>query len=49
MNKGKVLSVVVLVINEKIEYHQSINFPQLGYTMRQHGAHLKNMLVVDTG
>ena len=49
MNKGEVLSVVILVTDEIIEHHQSINFPQLGYTMRQHGAHLKNMLVVDTG
>mgnify|MGYP007120086994 CR=1 FL=1 len=48
MNKGEVLSVVILVADEIIEHHQSINFPQLGYTMRQHGAHLKNMLIVDT-
>ena len=49
MNKSEVLSVVILVADEIIEHHQSIDFPQLGHTMRQHGAHLKNMLVVDTG
>ena len=49
MNKSEVLSVVILVADEIIEHHQSIDFPQFGYAMRQHGAHLKNMLVVDTG
>lgn len=48
-NKDEIFNKIVVVANERIENHQSIEFSQLGYTMYQHNIRLKNLYIIDIG
>lgn len=46
-DEGEVLCVVVLFLNKVIEHHQAIHLPHLGNVVRQVGADLGYLCVVD--